>query len=402
MSHWLYSTQASNLPLLHISPLIPSLLQLWVNAQSHRLFHIILTIHSSAVTPTYYVLFTLCTLVTSVILYQGLKASAEQILTIAFAFLIICSGIFLLQMSKVDPTRLTHAAVDRKTSILLQAAREEVGTGHSGDHLERGDGALDVNEYDEKEKAIEATEEPGLDALAGRFGGLGGTLVRARRRATIAGHVHERHRRRRATNQSMATVSSNSNLALQGSSDQDTKKREEGRRELKDEVPSSIIEYPALPHTFTSTPQPYSLEASPTSNDVDIRVARDTTASNGPPGQPLMTSLGMLSTTSGFANSPLGTPASEGGRMDTADAKSHGGEAGLPTVLSPAPVPATNTSVPTLHLPSTSSLQHNVSGPISVTGHPRGSQDISKTLLKEDVTSSSSVLGAERRSLKGL
>ena len=35
------------------------------------------------------------------------------------------------------------------------------------------------------EKSIEATEEPGMDALAGRFGAIGGTVVRARRRATI-------------------------------------------------------------------------------------------------------------------------------------------------------------------------------------------------------------------------
>ncbi|KAL5485440.1 hypothetical protein ACEPAI_8082 [Sanghuangporus weigelae] len=127
----------------------------------------------NTVTPTYYVLFTFFTLVTSVILYQGLKASASAIITIALAFLVICSGIFILQMSKIDPRHLTK--VDRKTTILLQAAREEVKPPGSG-----GEGG-DMDE----EKLLEATEEPGMDALAGRFSALSGTVVRARRRATI-------------------------------------------------------------------------------------------------------------------------------------------------------------------------------------------------------------------------
>ncbi|EJD02695.1 DUF803-domain-containing protein [Fomitiporia mediterranea MF3/22] len=127
----------------------------------------------NTVTPTYYVLFTFFTLVTSIILYQGLKASASAIITIALAFLVICSGIFILQMSKIDPRRLSK--LDRKTTMLLQAAREEVKPpGEEG-----GEGEMD------EEKLLEATEEPGMDALAGRFSGLGGTVVRARRRATL-------------------------------------------------------------------------------------------------------------------------------------------------------------------------------------------------------------------------
>ncbi|OCB88412.1 DUF803-domain-containing protein [Sanghuangporus baumii] len=133
--------------------------------------------NTAMVTPTYYVLFTFFTLVTSVILYQGLKASASAIITIALAFLVICSGIFILQMSKIDPRHLTK--VDRKTTILLQAAREEVkapGSGGEGDDMD-------------EEKLLESTEEPGMDALAGRFSALSGTFVRARRRATIKGRL---------------------------------------------------------------------------------------------------------------------------------------------------------------------------------------------------------------------
>ena len=42
-------------------------------------------------------------MVTTVVLFQGLKASASQIITIVMAFLVICMGITILQMSKVDP-----------------------------------------------------------------------------------------------------------------------------------------------------------------------------------------------------------------------------------------------------------------------------------------------------------
>ncbi|KAL4250278.1 hypothetical protein ABKN59_003129 [Abortiporus biennis] len=80
--------------------------------------------NTAMVTPTYYVTFTFCTLVTSVILYQGLKASATQIITIVLAFAVICTGIFILQMSKVDPRDLAN--VDERTTLLLEAARQEI------------------------------------------------------------------------------------------------------------------------------------------------------------------------------------------------------------------------------------------------------------------------------------
>ena len=51
---------------------------------------------------------TFCTLVSSVILYQGLKASASQIITVVLAFAVICTGIIILQMTKVDPRELTN------------------------------------------------------------------------------------------------------------------------------------------------------------------------------------------------------------------------------------------------------------------------------------------------------
>lgn len=58
------------------------------------------------------------------------------------------SGITLLQMSKVDPTKLQK--LDRKSTILLQAAKEEVTMDH-----------------DDPNKEVEMTEEPGMDVRAG-------------------------------------------------------------------------------------------------------------------------------------------------------------------------------------------------------------------------------------------
>jgi hypothetical protein len=80
--------------------------------------------------------------VTSVILYQGLKASATTIITVVLAFLVICTGITILQMSKVDPRKLSNVRgsgrcphrnladhfcdkVDEHTTLLLEVAKQE-------------------------------------------------------------------------------------------------------------------------------------------------------------------------------------------------------------------------------------------------------------------------------------
>jgi hypothetical protein len=86
-----------------------------------------------------------------------LKASAAQIITIVMAFLVICFGITILQMSKVDPEKLS--GLDRRSTILLQAARE---------HTESMD-----------EKGTLGLEDPGMDTLRGSFGTIG-SIIRAR------------------------------------------------------------------------------------------------------------------------------------------------------------------------------------------------------------------------------
>jgi len=113
--------------------------------------------NTAMVTPTYYVIFTFCSLVTTIVLFQGLKASAAQIITIVMAFLVICFGITILQMSKVDPEKL--GKLDRRSTLLLQAARAH-------------------NDIVDEKGALQY-EDPGMDTLRGSFGAVG-SIIRAR------------------------------------------------------------------------------------------------------------------------------------------------------------------------------------------------------------------------------
>lgn len=56
--------------------------------------------NAALVTPTYYVYFTSTTIITSAVLFQGFKGTATSIVTVVMGFLIICSGVVLLQLSK--------------------------------------------------------------------------------------------------------------------------------------------------------------------------------------------------------------------------------------------------------------------------------------------------------------
>ncbi|KAF8759983.1 hypothetical protein RHS01_01368 [Rhizoctonia solani] len=127
------------------------------------------------VTPTYYVIFTFCTLVTSIILYQGLHATVTQILTVVLGFLMICTGITILQMSKVDPRKLQN--LDKRTTLLLAAAREQVEPSHSRTPSRARSGSRTGGSIGDVEK--QDGIDDGWDASVG-------TMVRARRRSTIA------------------------------------------------------------------------------------------------------------------------------------------------------------------------------------------------------------------------
>lgn len=215
--------------------------------------------NTAMVTPTYYVTFTFCTLVTSVILYQGLKASASQIITIVLAFAVICTGITILQMTKIDPRQLAN--VDEHTTLLLEAARQEAdplvahevelargGTlrsrrsrfsqhvrsrtseqeqlhdptptmTQSTNDIEAGpspDTDSDVDLVDEKRAIISRMEEPGLDSLR-MTGGTIGTIIRARRRATALSNA--------SATRSRLSVSTNANSLHSHSQDVHTVRR---------------------------------------------------------------------------------------------------------------------------------------------------------------------------------
>jgi hypothetical protein len=73
------------------------------------------------------------------------------------AFLVICVGITILQMSKIDPAQLSK--LDRRSTILLQAARQ--------------------NTESLEEKSVIGAEDPGMDAIRGSFGPVG-SIIRAR------------------------------------------------------------------------------------------------------------------------------------------------------------------------------------------------------------------------------
>lgn len=95
-------------------------------------------------------------MLTTIVLFQGLNAPPTQIITLVMGFLVICFGITILQLSKIDPTELR---LDRRSTILLQAAQRETE-------------GMD-------EKSITAIEDPGIDALRGTFG-MVGSVIRAR------------------------------------------------------------------------------------------------------------------------------------------------------------------------------------------------------------------------------
>ncbi|KAK1141338.1 hypothetical protein N8T08_009129 [Aspergillus melleus] len=56
--------------------------------------------NAALVTPTYYVMFTSATIITSAVLFQGFKGTGMQIATVVMGFLQICAGVVLLQLSK--------------------------------------------------------------------------------------------------------------------------------------------------------------------------------------------------------------------------------------------------------------------------------------------------------------
>lgn len=72
--------------------------------------------NTALVTPTYYVIFTTMTIVSSIVLYRGFDASPVDVITCVLGFLNICSGVALLHNSKSQPAEIESSASSKKTN----------------------------------------------------------------------------------------------------------------------------------------------------------------------------------------------------------------------------------------------------------------------------------------------
>lgn len=135
---------------------------------THKGAHLLFKFHSVQWSRRSYVLISLFakSLILPIqVLFQGLSAPASQIVTLVLAFLTICIGIIILQMSKIDPVKLT--SLDRRSTLLLQAARTHT------------DKPATIDFDDGEEKGDAGLGEPGMDTLRGSFGTIG-SIMRAR------------------------------------------------------------------------------------------------------------------------------------------------------------------------------------------------------------------------------
>ncbi|KAA8898443.1 magnesium transporter NIPA-domain-containing protein [Sphaerosporella brunnea] len=84
--------------------------------------------NAALVTPTYYVIFTSATIVTSAILFRGFKGTPASITTVVMGFLQICSGVVLLQLSKssknVPDTEIFRGDLDQIKTVAEQTEPE--------------------------------------------------------------------------------------------------------------------------------------------------------------------------------------------------------------------------------------------------------------------------------------
>ncbi|KAM0739882.1 hypothetical protein ACQRIT_005066 [Beauveria bassiana] len=84
--------------------------------------------NAAMVTPTYYVYFTSTTIITSAVLFRGFKAPGRDLATIVMGFLVICSGVVLLQLSKsakdVPDTAVFRGDLDQIQTIAEQEQPE--------------------------------------------------------------------------------------------------------------------------------------------------------------------------------------------------------------------------------------------------------------------------------------
>ncbi|KAL9635282.1 MAG: hypothetical protein Q9164_003557 [Protoblastenia rupestris] len=113
--------------------------------------------NAALVTPTYYVYFTSSTIITSTILFQGFKGTPTSIITVVMGFLVICSGVVLLQLSKsakdVPDAAVFKGDLDQVRTV---AEQEEPETEPKGDAI-RGTAAI-IRSFSTSRQKMEAAE----------------------------------------------------------------------------------------------------------------------------------------------------------------------------------------------------------------------------------------------------
>jgi magnesium transporter len=84
--------------------------------------------NAALVTPTYYVYFTTSTIVASAVLFQGFHGTVTQIVDVVLGFLVICSGVVLLQLAKsskdVPDTAVFSGDLDQVRTVAEQEEPE--------------------------------------------------------------------------------------------------------------------------------------------------------------------------------------------------------------------------------------------------------------------------------------
>lgn len=114
--------------------------------------------NTALVTPTYYVYFTSCTLITSCILFRGIKGTTHtEIASIVLGFLQICAGSILLQLSKSAKDVPDAQVLTAKLGQLhVVAEQEEMESEPRADTI-RGTAAL-IRSFSKARKRREAEE----------------------------------------------------------------------------------------------------------------------------------------------------------------------------------------------------------------------------------------------------
>lgn len=133
---------------------------------------------------TYYVIFTFASLVSTIILDKGLSAPATGIASIVCAFLTICIGITVLQLSKLDPKDLAkQPGLDRRTTLLLRASRSYVRPRDEEKVITRSESPSANFPYSDVEQnpthEVDALLDPGPETIRGTLGVVG-SIIRAR------------------------------------------------------------------------------------------------------------------------------------------------------------------------------------------------------------------------------